>query len=55
MSSSIQVYPSLVLAQQMLTRYGYPCILAIGIVGNLFNILLFLRKTLRTTSCNNCK
>lgn len=52
--SSVAPYPSLVLIQQILTRYGYPLILVLGTLGNIFNIILFLRKALRTT-CNNCK
>ncbi|CAF3977543.1 unnamed protein product, partial [Rotaria sp. Silwood1] len=53
MSSSTQPYPALVLIQVIITRYAYPVVLSIGIVGNFLNIILFLRKSLRTTSCNN--
>ncbi|CAF1465146.1 unnamed protein product [Adineta steineri] len=51
MSSS--PYPSLVSTQQIFTRYGYPLIVVIGCLGNLLNIFLLRRKTLRTVSCNN--
>ncbi|CAF3873718.1 unnamed protein product, partial [Adineta steineri] len=51
MSSS--PYPSLVLTQQIFTRYGCPLIVVIGCLGNLLNIFLLRRKTLRTVSCNN--
>ncbi|CAF1503289.1 unnamed protein product, partial [Adineta steineri] len=51
MSSS--PYPSLVFTQQIFTRYGCPLIVVIGCLGNLLNIFLLRKKTLRTVSCNN--
>ncbi|CAF1036166.1 unnamed protein product [Adineta steineri] len=53
MSSSNQSYPTLVLIQQLLTNYFYPIILVFGILGNIINIIIFLRKSLRQISCNN--
>lgn len=42
-------------ATHILTYSGYSFMLIFGTIGNILNIILFLRKKLRTTSCNNCK
>ncbi|CAF0725866.1 unnamed protein product [Adineta steineri] len=53
MPSSSQKNPSLALATYILTYYGYSFMLILGNIGNVCNIVLFLQKKLRTTSCNN--
>jgi hypothetical protein len=55
MVSSLIIDPSMILATYILTYYGYSFMLVFGTIGNFLNIVLFLRKKLRTTSCNNCK
>ncbi|UJR34119.1 hypothetical protein I4U23_021526 [Adineta vaga] len=53
MPSSSQADPTLALVTHLLTYYGYSIMLIFGNIGNLLNILLFLQKKLRKTSCNN--
>ncbi|CAF1185342.1 unnamed protein product [Adineta ricciae] len=52
MSAASQLNISLLLVQQVLTRYDYPLIFLLGDFGNILNIFLFLRRRLRNTSCN---
>lgn len=55
MSTSSSLTASLLLIQEIFTHYGYPSMVIFGNLGNLLNIFLFLKKTLRTTSCNTCE
>jgi hypothetical protein len=41
--------------QQNLNRYFCPICLILGLIGCLFNILLFSQKQFRTISCCTCK
>ncbi|CAF2674697.1 unnamed protein product [Rotaria sp. Silwood2] len=53
MLSSSQADPLLVAVTKELIYYGYSFMLIFGNIGNGLNVVLFLRKKLRTTSCNN--
>ncbi|CAF1281195.1 unnamed protein product [Rotaria sp. Silwood1] len=53
MLSSYQTNSSLIAVTKVLIFYGYPFMLIFGNIGNALNVVLFLRKNLRTTSCNN--
>lgn len=41
--------------KHILVHYVYTFMLITGNIGNILNVILFVRKKLRNTSCNNCK
>ncbi|CAF0771993.1 unnamed protein product [Rotaria sordida] len=50
---SLQTNPLLAAITRILIYYGYSFMLIFGNIGNALNVVLFIRKKLRTTSCNN--